>query len=505
MDLRLLEQLLCECECSFLDFKAGQYPFAKAADFQKDELLKDLLAFSNQSVRPVAYIIVGAKESTGQHAMIQGVSAQLDEHSVQQFVHSKTNKPIHFKYTVVPCDGKSLGVFEILSQPLAFLKNDFGRLRRNVCYIRQGSATVELSPEDAFRLGEEHATAERLPVLELQLARIKSEYIIYSPERSECLGPEAEIATLCLRMPESEYPMIRDRMVRNDYYQEFGEFLKFAHLFFPLGLTIQNSSPVAAADVRCTLSTPVSDNVQLFSQQEYPACPLWPGEFMANNIWHRPRDGDISVQRESDRCKLEWLIPKILPMERVFTKGFFLVFENCPEYEFFLENENYGRECRCPCRENAPSAWQADSPRSVRRQFPRHSGEVQGQKGLFKVLRRFTRRHRPRWAQTLHSGIGLDRLRRRKQVSCNQLTANGDPFLTVDLQQCHRGSTDRCSTGQFRSIPTEMFLPLMHPGIEQPFERLRDGIEAGQVRAFMGVAVGAGPGQIFQVGRPTMF
>ena len=43
----LLESLLHQGESTTLDFKEGQYAFVKAADEEKSEILKDILAFAN--------------------------------------------------------------------------------------------------------------------------------------------------------------------------------------------------------------------------------------------------------------------------------------------------------------------------------------------------------------------------------------------------------------------------------------------------------------------------
>lgn len=47
MNKELFERLLYEEETATLDFKRDQYRFAKAADDEKSELLKDILGFAN--------------------------------------------------------------------------------------------------------------------------------------------------------------------------------------------------------------------------------------------------------------------------------------------------------------------------------------------------------------------------------------------------------------------------------------------------------------------------
>ena len=65
MDSELLEQLLNQPESQFLDFKEAQYPFARAGDVEKSELLKDVLAFANSWRHTPAYLLIGVREVKG--------------------------------------------------------------------------------------------------------------------------------------------------------------------------------------------------------------------------------------------------------------------------------------------------------------------------------------------------------------------------------------------------------------------------------------------------------
>ena len=206
MDADLLESLLRENECSFLDFKRDQYPFANAADFQKAELLKDVLALANQEVAQNGYIIIGADENRGARATIVGTHAHLDEHSVQQFVNSKTNRPVAFRYAVVPCDGVTLGIIEVNSQPFIFLKNDFGPLRKHVCYVRLGSSTAELDPEEVARRVERRAKAQQSPTLSFGFAEIRRDYVIFGPNENRIVRAGEVLKTVALALPKGQFP-----------------------------------------------------------------------------------------------------------------------------------------------------------------------------------------------------------------------------------------------------------------------------------------------------------
>jgi len=64
----LFERLLYEEESVTVDFKREQYPFAKATDDEKAELLKDILGFSNAWRRSEAYILIGVEDIRGGRA-----------------------------------------------------------------------------------------------------------------------------------------------------------------------------------------------------------------------------------------------------------------------------------------------------------------------------------------------------------------------------------------------------------------------------------------------------
>jgi predicted HTH transcriptional regulator len=113
MNPDLIEELLNEEESATLDFKSQQYPFIKATDDEKGELLKDILAFANAWRRTDAYILVGVKDVKGSRSKVVGIKSDFDDASIQQFVNSKTNRNIEFSYKTITVDGVKIGVLPI--------------------------------------------------------------------------------------------------------------------------------------------------------------------------------------------------------------------------------------------------------------------------------------------------------------------------------------------------------------------------------------------------------
>jgi predicted HTH transcriptional regulator len=142
MNDQQLEQLLHEEEGASLDFKRDQYPFAAATDDQKSELLKDILAFVNAWRRTSAYILIGVEEVRGGRSKPVGVIQRLNDADLQQFVNSKTNRPIEFSYRPYTFEGIDLGIIEVpLQERPVFLTKDFGKLKKGAVYVRRGSST----------------------------------------------------------------------------------------------------------------------------------------------------------------------------------------------------------------------------------------------------------------------------------------------------------------------------------------------------------------------------
>lgn len=167
MDRSLLETLLNEEESSSLDFKREQYPFDGASDDEKSELLKDVLAFANSWRRNDAYILVGVEEIRGSRSRPVGVSVHLDDAKLQQFVNSKTQKPLQLAYEVQRVDGVEIGTIRIPVQDRPFfLKKNFGRLTKETVYLRHGSSTSTADPDEIARMviAARHVSPPRLSV-----------------------------------------------------------------------------------------------------------------------------------------------------------------------------------------------------------------------------------------------------------------------------------------------------------------------------------------------------
>lgn len=150
---QLVQSLLFEEESTNLDFKRDQYKFTDATEAEKSELLKDILAFANAFRRADAFIVIGVKDQKGQGKSLVGVDELLDDAQLQQFVNSKTQKPLSFSYRNLTFRETNISIIQIPVQERPFyISKDYGRLKKNVVYIRRGSATDEATPDEILTM-----------------------------------------------------------------------------------------------------------------------------------------------------------------------------------------------------------------------------------------------------------------------------------------------------------------------------------------------------------------
>jgi hypothetical protein len=176
-----IDQLLFEEEGTTLDFKREQYRFRGATDEEKSELLKDVLSFANAHRRTDAYILIGVKEVKGGRSEVVGISDDLDDANLQQFINSKTNKPIDFSYKAIQYNEFKVGIIHIPVQRRPFfLTKDVGKLQKNLVYIRRSSSTDIASPDEVISsMGKEDiGSHDEIPSLDVFLVSGQHDEIV---------------------------------------------------------------------------------------------------------------------------------------------------------------------------------------------------------------------------------------------------------------------------------------------------------------------------------------
>ncbi|MBI5213220.1 MAG: ATP-binding protein [Nitrospirae bacterium] len=348
--MNIPEELLYEEESSTLDFKGKQYNFISADDVQKGELLKDILAFANAWRRIDAYILIGIKEIKGSKSEVIGIEDELDDAQLQQFVNSKTQRPVTFHYKTVIIEDKKVGVIHIpVNQRPIYLKNDYGKLKKNVVYIRRGSATDEASPDEVAQMGlSELSPNENIPTLDFEFADAKNHVQ---------LGKVLKLKTIHLSVPkEKEIPDYEERQgfgalqvnistfnSNRDYYRELVDFYYWFNKARRIGFVIKNSSGVVANNVRIEMDVADSDKkFTFFSADKFSDYPKAHRNFLENirplsqQLKDMQQKPDIVIKRFSNKWHIEAKFEKVQPQQTAFTKDFIYF---APDYNCSIELE----------------------------------------------------------------------------------------------------------------------------------------------------------------------
>ena len=322
VDSELLEQLLHQPESQFLDFKEAQYPFVKASDIEKSELLKDILAFGNSWRHTSAYVLIGVREVKGGRGEVVGVGNHLEDASLHQFVNSKTQRRVELAYEVFATEGVEIGVIEIpLQERPIYIRHMFGKVEAEAVYIRDGSSTRKASPDEVAKMGAQQS-AEATPRLELSWADIGKHSAIPSPYLANTLLLHPRLPANTFGLPERRRGLIAPLgpTLNPRYSEEIIDYAVQQALLVPLGLLVQNVSRSAARRVRFFGSIPVSDTVTVneyldpLPQREYSWIP--DVDALTTRTWD---EVEARVQRLSDRWEISVEFGDIRPRDSVYT------------------------------------------------------------------------------------------------------------------------------------------------------------------------------------------
>ena len=321
-----IEHLLHEDEGTALDFKRDQYKFVGANNEEKSEILKDILAFANAFRRADAYIVLGVEEIRGGRSKVVGVSAPLDDASLQQFVNSKTQRPVIFSYREATHDGFAIGIIHIPIQarPI-YAKVEFGKVRKEAVYLRRGSSTAIAKPDEIARMGMVDVDGLGSPSVEVSLINRKT---------GDLLGNSVTIDRCTLynlpsqdRIPDytpsgrarvgSFQALLQDSTTNRNFLREYAAYVQ-AEAYFPIVLEIRNMGGTVIQDTKLALELHDPDkNFDLLSSQHRPVKPN-PNSLMGSPILESIFEKhDVFLTREGDVWKIDCAFGKIQPGAKV--------------------------------------------------------------------------------------------------------------------------------------------------------------------------------------------
>ncbi|MBT1155886.1 ATP-binding protein [Aminobacter anthyllidis] len=270
----LLEELHYRGEGSDLDYKAERYPFAKASDEEKSELLKDILALANTHRDRTAYILMGFKENPPHPAEVVGLSPEgaIDDARLQEFVNGKLETKLVFRYEERLFNGQHIAVISIPKQQRPFyLKKDYGKLAKDLVYVRRGSATGIASPREIAMMGAANlARGEAQVLLSFQTPEnqplphiFEREFLIFPTDLPDLVADRSNIFfASSLRVNE-------DYWREGAYYQSSWRRVIFARLL----LANQSDFSLGDAHLEVTCRCPEGESVSLLRADCMPDEP----------------------------------------------------------------------------------------------------------------------------------------------------------------------------------------------------------------------------------------
>lgn len=345
-----LSQLLYEEEGPSLDFKRDQYPFSKATDEEKSEILKDILGFVNCWRRTEACIVIGVEDVRGGRGVVHGIVEHLADHSLQQFVNNLTNRPIQFRYDISEIDGKQVGIIrvEIQRRPV-FLKRDYGKLKKGEVYVRRGSSTDPNKPADP----DEIAMMGAGPGIGLKEASLSVGFAAL--EQEQHLGEQIEWSAEFCEMPEQKkIPKLGERPNQIDlpggrsfqipnlssldihnrlnpqFYRQLAVY-EFVHrLYRKVRLVVCNTGDGPANEVRLEIVIPTDAGMVVVDSSDIPSRPkrsvsafgLDPNLYKVRRP-HREA-GDVEIDKNDHHMKIEIECGNLQPGRKVWSETFWV-------------------------------------------------------------------------------------------------------------------------------------------------------------------------------------
>ena len=353
MDNVTFEQLLHAEESNTLDFKQQQYLFVQAAKEHKAELLKDILGFANASRECDAFILIGVREVRGGRSEVVGIdpSQQLQDHELQQFVNSLTNKAVEFRYEAFCYDTKQVGVIRIERQPRPlYLEKDYGHLKANAVYVRRGSSTDIQRPattDEAIQmaLADKALSNKVMLTVGAGLAdTADTQKPVLSWIAVLCEMPAAEDLPdygrkpSTVRLPSGHCVAVPDvaaigggGQCNRHFLRELANYWRFINVARKVCLTITNIGAVAAEDVRLELAVPRGGCVEVADLCDAPDVPAarisifdTPGLRSLRGVRGPSRTGDVDIERTQGESKVTVEFGGIQPGRAVRSEPFYV-------------------------------------------------------------------------------------------------------------------------------------------------------------------------------------
>lgn len=277
MNNELLDALRYKSEGTDLDFKQAQYRFAGGTDYEKSEMLKDILAMANAWRDGTGYILLGLKDNRPHLAEVVGITESIDDSRLQQFVNMKVTPKLTFRYEEHLYEGKTVGVIAIPKQPRPFfIATQYGKLKPKITYVRRGSSTDEADPLEAGKMMLADAGRSDVKV-DLSVLTPDNENISETYDCSYLHFPDR--LPNYASPPEKHDPMqISTRSFwhdNRDFWREAAEFVRIDSALVEMQFVLFNHSEVQLSNAKLEVTVEPLDGqgVEMLAGSDIPEEP----------------------------------------------------------------------------------------------------------------------------------------------------------------------------------------------------------------------------------------
>ena len=277
MNNEILDALRYKSEGTDLDFKQEQYRFAGGNEYEKSEMLKDILAMANAWRDGTGYILLGLKENRPHLAEVMGITESIDDSRLQQFVNMKVTPKLTFRYEEHLYEGKTVGVIAIPKQPRPFfIATQYGKLKPKIVYVRRGSSTDEADPLEAGKMMQADIGRSDVKV-DLSVLTSDNDNFAETFECSYLHFPD--LLPDYVSPPEKHDPMhIRTLSIwhdNRDFWRELGEFVRMKSALVEMQFVLFNRSEVQLSNAKLEVTVEPLDgqSVEMLEGCDIPEMP----------------------------------------------------------------------------------------------------------------------------------------------------------------------------------------------------------------------------------------
>ena len=239
---------------------------------------------ANATREGTAWILLGFKERSPEPAELVGLTPEgvIDDSRLQEFINAKVEPKLTFNYEERMFEGKHIAILGIPKQegrPF-FIRKDYGVVKREVVYIRRGSATGTADPREIALMGIADARRPE-PDLSVTLSTPANKAFPESFERTF-----VQFAALPDYAEKRGGPMGTLGHVNRHYLRQMGKFIttRLSAVELRIGLTNHSAFSLDDVQVEVCCECPADETTRMVRVDDLPTEPRARNLYLAHTV-----------------------------------------------------------------------------------------------------------------------------------------------------------------------------------------------------------------------------